>query len=53
MEDLRDRLLHLHEPFLPDVVNSILVAIDYVAIPISTIEVVLILLSIVTGALKL
>lgn len=43
VEDLRDRLLHLHEPLLADIVNGILVAVDDIAGAISTIEVLLLL----------
>lgn len=54
LEDLRDRLLHLHEPLLADVVHGVLLALDDVAGAVSTVEVVLaLLLSIVAGALKL
>lgn len=52
VEDFGNRFPHLQEPLLADVVNGILVTVDDVADSVSTIENVLILLS-VAGALKL
>lgn len=50
MEDLRDGLLHLDEPFLADTMHGILVAIDDVACSISTFEIVRLSIA---GVLKL
>lgn len=53
LENLCNRLLHLHEPLLADVVHRVFIAFDNIANAISTIEAVLILLSAVAAVLKM
>jgi hypothetical protein len=50
VEDFCDRLFHLHEPFLANVVHGVLVTVDDIANTISTIQMVLIRVSTAVSA---